>query len=91
MNVLVLTNKDHATRGKVSHNLAYSSAVEGTSFGRIITSPRQMLPDAFNILILDDWSGHLILAIGCDPVSVVGKLVHGRKKLSFPVPLAGVR
>jgi hypothetical protein len=29
--------------------------------------------------------------IGCDLVSVVGKLVHGRKKLSFPVPLAGVR
>jgi len=54
-------------------------------------SPRQMLPDALNILILDDWSGHLIPAIGCDLVSVVGKLVHGRKKLSLPVPLAGVR
>lgn len=50
-----------------------------------------MLPDAFNILVLDDQSGHLILAIGCDPVSVVGKVVHGRKKLSLPVPLAGVR
>jgi hypothetical protein len=46
------------------------------------------LPDAFNILILDD---HLILAICCDLVSVVGKLVHGRKKLSLPVPLAALR
>lgn len=35
--------------------------------------------------------GRPTLAIGCDPVSVVGKLVHGRKKLSLTVPLAGVR
>jgi hypothetical protein len=92
MNVLVFTNIGSFYSWKGITHLAYSSAVEGTSFGRTPPFCRDRCsPDAFNILILDVWSGHFLLAIGCVLVDIVKKLVHERKKLSLPVPLAGVR
>ncbi len=92
MNVPVLTNIGSLYSWKGVTHLAYSPAVEGTSLGRIPPYWRDRCsPDAFDILILDDWSGHLLLAIDNVFVSVVGKLVHEHKKLSLPTPLAGFR